>query len=650
MLQHAVTTKTRHKNGWWLVLTLSLCASAYSYGLVGGFLFDDYPNIVQNDLLRAITGTHDWFVAALSSNSGILRRPVSMLSFALNIYYFGMSPLAFKIVNLLVHLANGILVFLVARRVVAYLLPNATAANNAAKVAFVATAFWMLHPLNVSGVVYIVQRMNELASLFTLMGLLCFVVGRQRTLVGQAGGLRIAIGGMIVFGLLAVFSKENGALIVAYAFVIEVFCFRFKASTAAIRHMVQGAFVLTLAVPLILLAGFLFLHPEWLTNGYYSRDFTLSDRLLTEPRILFHYLLWIFVPIPSFMGMYHDDIATSTGLLAPPGTLVALLGWVALVALAWKLRRRAPGFGFAVVWFLAGHAMESSFLPLELVFEHRNYLPMTGLLIGSVCAVSPLTQKLHPKFVASIVIAAILGLSVSTAIRNYAWGNPLRLSITMANNHPNSARSLYDAGRAVIYKAEAKGDASKARLEARKYFKKAMLIDQSYVLPAVSYILTYFGDVYVPESTIGDLTRRIRGDRSLYPNPILMLLKAVNDGQIKMQPNDVKAIVTTTLDNASLRSDAKALVLNRYGQYQYNILHDAQAAVSLTLAAVQKDKNSALLRINLANLALALGRPDIAKQALLNAKKLDVLDLNAKAIANIQGEIQRLTQPQEPKH
>src|SRR6185369_10537583 len=95
-------------------------------------------------------------------------------------------------------------------------------------IALVAAGLWLLHPLNVSGVVYIVQRMNELAVFFTLAGLLAYVDGRVRLLQGEPALGRATLG-LCAFGLLAVLSKENGALISAYALVIEAVCFRFDA-------------------------------------------------------------------------------------------------------------------------------------------------------------------------------------------------------------------------------------------------------------------------------------------------------------------------------------------------------------------------------------------------------------------------------------
>ena len=202
-----------------IAVVLLLTALVYARGLFGGFLFDDYGTIVDNGVLRNIDGSGvRWLAAILSSDSGVLRRPLSMLSFGIDYYLFGLSPFAFKAVNLLIHLVNGLLFYALARRLTPRLSPSIDESATRA-IALVAVAFWLLHPLNVGSVVYVVQRMNLLAVLFILAGLLVYANGRARMLRGEPGLVR-AIGGLLVFGLLSVLCKENGALIVAYALVI----------------------------------------------------------------------------------------------------------------------------------------------------------------------------------------------------------------------------------------------------------------------------------------------------------------------------------------------------------------------------------------------------------------------------------------------
>ena len=186
------------------------------------------------------------------------------------------------------------------------------------------------------------------------------------------------------------------------------------------------------------------------------------ERVLTEPRILLHYILWIFIPLPSLMGLYHDDIPISEGLINPPMTLAAILFLTAACYFAWKNRRTRPSIAFAIGWFLVGHSMESTVIPLEIVFEHRNYLPMAGLLIGvGALAANTTFHSRNPRLTLAICLAMLTLLAGATAQRNYSWRSPISLALDSARNHPNSPRSLYEAGRAVMFAASQGSDAEK---------------------------------------------------------------------------------------------------------------------------------------------------------------------------------------------
>jgi hypothetical protein len=630
-------------NSFGLFTILVLCIAVYVNGLFGGFLLDDYANIVENNLLQLVDGTaYHWWLAALSSDSGILRRPVSMLSFAVNIYLFGMSPVAFKIVNLVIHLLNGVLLYRLSLRLIPYLRPVHTEAKPGSQgkaLALFVTALWLLHPLNVSNVLYVVQRMNQLATLFTLAGLYCYVEGRRRSLQNEPG-LLVAFSGLITFGILATLSKENGALIVLYALVIEAVCFRLRGARSETQKPVAAFFLLTLALPFTLVATYLLIHPEWLTKSYAVRDFTLAQRLLTEPRIMLHYLQWIFIPLPSSMGLYHDDIPLSTGLFTLPSTAAAIGLLAALAVLAWKARIRMPSLTFGVAWFFAGHVMESTILPLVIVFEHRNYLPMAGLLLGCTIAVAQTVDHWSPKVIKTVCVVLIATLAGLTANRSYDWGDQLRLALTTAKDHPDSPRSLYDAGRATIYAGEAAGALEKVRGEARSYFLRAMHLDKTYVFPSVAYTLTYFGGKEIPESAISDLEFRLRETRSFPTAPFLALLSALADGSVLIPPKDVDRLVYAALDNHDTNAKDRAMILNNYAEYQFNIQHDAQTAISLTLAAAEIVPSNPFFQVNVANLALTLEQPEIAKQHVDKAEALDVTGQYAKQIGRIKSQIE----------
>ena len=157
---------------------LALVMLAYLPGLRGPFVFDDYPNIVNNPTVAVTTLTaQNLYTAASSNTSGPLGRPLAALSFALDHYRAGgFYPLAFKLTNLAIHLLNVLLVYALVGRVARRL----GAGEGSAAVALFTALLWGLHPLQLTSVLYVVQRMTSLSALWVLAGGWLWLVGRQR--------------------------------------------------------------------------------------------------------------------------------------------------------------------------------------------------------------------------------------------------------------------------------------------------------------------------------------------------------------------------------------------------------------------------------------------------------------------------------------
>jgi hypothetical protein len=622
-----------------IALVLLLTALVYARGLFGGFLFDDFGTIVENGVLRNIDGSYvRWIAAMLSSDAGVLRRPLSMLSFGIDYYLFGLSPLAFKIVNLAIHLVNGLLLYALAKRLVPRLLGGADDSSTKT-VALVVMALWLLHPLNVGSVVYIVQRMNLLAVLFMLAGFVCYAEGRERMLRGQPG-LAHAVVGLLGFGLLSVLCKENGALITAYALVIEAVCYRFAAPTRTSQKTLKAFFVVTVFLPVISFLVYIATHPAWLQRSYAGRDFTLVGRLLTEPRILCDYLLWIVLPLPRWMGIFHDDIVVSSGLFTPATTALSIAFLVALVIGAWRLRMRAPAFAFAVAWFLVGHSMESSILPLELAFDHRNYLPMAGVLLGIVCLVVPWLRTAPARVGTVVTVVVVVALSATTAAWAYTWGDPLRLALAEAEHHPESARAQYEAGRRLIFDADLKGQRAAAEHAAIPYFERSAALDSTSMFSASALLrIKAQDDKSVPDATVDDLARRAQTIKIPHINPLLSLLTGASTGAVPLTDEQMGKLVYSALENSAYPPTMRAMLLSDYGQYKFQIAHDNQAAITLTLAAAAQDPGNPLFEINLTKLALALGDVQQAAVHLAKAEQLNAVGLYDQTIADLKQRI-----------
>jgi len=412
-----------------LVLTLLV----YWPGLDGPFLLDDTTSIVNTWLAEP-----DWDAVrhTLAHNtSGPLGRGVSVLSFMLSGLLHGPEPWGFKFHNLLLHLAIGGALFWYLRCCLPLLQPVADQ-RRLLLAAGLTTLFWLLHPLLVSTVLYAVQRMTQLAVLFTLLALLAQHAARIR----PRADWRYVLYGWVLFplcGLLALLSKETGVLIPLYVVVSEVLVHRTDLALLRRerRHLVW--LLVFVAVPLLLGSAGLVLMFDTVAD-YSNRNFTLGERLLTQLHVVAHYVQMILLPRLSGMGLYQDDFPVTSGFDLPTLLLcVLLLGTLAAI---WLLRRRQPVLAFGLALFVVSHLLESTFIPLEMVFEHRNYLAAAGLLLPLVHALVMLeTPALRP--LRGLLALMFVLLLILTTSRVQEWRSQDMLINIAVQEHPQSSRT-----------------------------------------------------------------------------------------------------------------------------------------------------------------------------------------------------------------
>jgi len=432
----------------WHLLALVMLSAVLAYGsaLQGPLFFDDLPNLVENTPLK-IDGSDfdDWRIAAFSSDAGPLRRPIAMLSFAGNhVVFGGFDPVSLKSVNLAIHLLTGALIYLFAVGVFSAPALRPGEKSRLKLAAFVASSVWLLHPLHVSTVLYSVQRMAQLSTLFTVLGLCVFLQYRQQWVQrGASAGEMLGAGlWLSLITLLATLSKENGALLPWLLAVLEVSLFQGQwrgKQSLFVTWLGWAAFLL----PLLLIALICLFTPETFSAGYQLRDFTLAERLMTQARLLWHYLSWLALPDIRSMGFQHDDILLSRSLLQPLSTLFALLSWLILLVLAFVLRHRYPLVLFGLLFFLVAHVMESSVLALEMVYEHRNYLPGIGICMLFAWLLTSLGRwrdTVSTWFTLGLPLAVLLLLLI---VRSQAWSSQISLARTNVVNHPSSVRAQY---------------------------------------------------------------------------------------------------------------------------------------------------------------------------------------------------------------
>ncbi len=423
--------------------------------LNGPFLFDDFPNLEQ---LAMLNGRTDWnslanFAAQYRSEPG---RPLSMLSFVLNDSDWPTSPWPFKYTNLMLHLLVGVVVFGFTRTLARSRTPTQLQADL---VALFASAAWLLHPMQLSTSMLVVQRMTQLSALFAVGGTWAYAAIAIRARTPRAAFAAIAVLGAST--ILSVLSKEVGALTPLLALVLNTTLLRDRLAglpPAPRRILYWGT-----ALPVLALLAAIAWRWEGVT-GYGSRNFGMAERVLSEARALCDYLFRILLPSLRGGGIYHDDFAVSRGLADPWSTAPAVLAVALLVGIALWRRRRWPVFAFAILWFFAGHLLESTVFPLELYFEHRNYVPMIGILFAlAYWVVSARDRRRKPLM--ALAVAWIAFAAWLTSVQAPIWGNRDALVSVWAIEHPGSPRATQEKA-AYFHRHGRQADAAATLLDA----------------------------------------------------------------------------------------------------------------------------------------------------------------------------------------
>ncbi len=428
-----------------VVLVLGIAYLTYTPGLRGTFLFDDFATLPKLSEYGDLTRPRAFLYYVLGSGHDFGGRPLSHLSFLIDDYAWPSEPGPFKRTNVLLHLLAGTLVLWLG-----LLLGRARglAERTAAWGALLGAALWLLHPLWVSTTLYVVQRMAILSAILVLAGLTAYVSGRLRLARGQIrSGLAGMAAGIGLFTPLAFLAKENGALLPLLALVAEATVLRGLPVPQQARTAFRWLRAALLGLPNLAIAAYFALTWDQVLAGYDRRTFSLGERLLTEPRALWSYVRELLLPRIQTGGLYQDDYPASTGLLSPWTTLPALLGLLLALLAALRLRRTRPLLSFAILFFLAGHALESTFISLELYFEHRNYLPATGLFLAAGLGLARAAEGAGvPARAARIGGAAAPALLAAlTWLRADLWGDPDTQALVWARMHPASLRAQQQA-------------------------------------------------------------------------------------------------------------------------------------------------------------------------------------------------------------
>lgn len=427
--------RRRWANWQLCVPMLAINLLAYSNSFKTGWHFDDGPNVFGNPDVQIFDLSWSSLARAASSSPGG-KRPVSYLSFALNYYLFGEDAFSFHVVNFLIHGLNTFFVF----KILSKLFAIASRDGESARVlSAVTTALWSLNPLQTQAVIYVVQRMMLLSCLFSLLSFYFFMQWRS------AGRGKWYPALSLFSWLLAIGSKEN-AFLLPLTFVAYEWLFTDRRLLRP-RNLASGLAVF------LCLAGFIVKRYDLVKRievDYSQREFTMTERLLTQPRVVTFHLSQLAAPLPSRLALRHE-VEKSVSLTTPPTTMLSILFLGALFSVGWLVRRKEPLICFGMMWFFLNLVVESSFLPLELIYEHRVYLPSVGLFLALGRSAEVALARWLPLPSTSLVycFALLIACSCSLAfVRNQAWQDEVSLWADNVGKYPSSFRAWNNLGTA----------------------------------------------------------------------------------------------------------------------------------------------------------------------------------------------------------
>ncbi len=458
---------------WHRASVLVICVVAvviYARTLDFPFVFDDGANIAKNPFIRLteLDATRLYEAALRSPSSS---RPVANVSFALN-YYEGEYDVArYRAVNIAIHVINGVLVYFLAFLTLKH-LPNSNpsglseyGSRRTGAMALLAACLFVAHPVQTEAVTYIVQRMTSLATMFYLLAFLFYLWARHAGTRGQRVGAWMGCG--LAWGL-ALGSKQ-----IAVTFPILAALYEWYFLQDLDREWIKSKLKYLLALfGVIAMVALVYLGGDPLSSilGLYeSRDFTPAERLLTQFRVIVFYLSLLLFPYPGRLNIAHD-VAVSHSLWDPVTTLASFAVILALLALAWLTARRFRLLSFCLLWFFVNQVVESTIIGLEMVFEHRLYLPSVGLAILAGVALLRVVQNRTLALTGSIMIVSLLGLG--TVVRNGAWESPRALWSDAVSKSPGSARAHVNLG--VALRRAGEGEAAK------RHYEQALDIDPGF--------------------------------------------------------------------------------------------------------------------------------------------------------------------------
>ncbi len=416
----------------YLTFIIFILYSIYQPALLGPFLLDDFNNLPLATIHSL--NLDELINASMTNTSGAFGRFVSAFSFALTSYISGTESYGFKQHNLMLHLVTIILVYFSTKQILIYL--DRYKPEQTTLIALVTAICWGAHPLMVSTILYAVQRMTILACLFSLLTVGIFFYAHNHWGKGKNRSLLywffLFLSLCITFPL-AFFSKENGIFALLLIGLLLMVSY-LSHSRFTFRELVSVFFIITLVSTIALI------NSDYIIHQYQNSDMDVLERLIAESRIIAEYLWMIIFPFSYKFGFFYDDIILYTQFTSI--TILTVVLHFSLITLAIYLVKTRPLVTIGIFWFYGCHLAESTLIPLELMWEHRNYLPSIGIVVIIVQLIIEFVSRINLKLIRVLLVISIpFLLTTETIARSSHWTDSVSLAEHLVKNHPTSCRS-----------------------------------------------------------------------------------------------------------------------------------------------------------------------------------------------------------------
>ena len=447
-----------------LLILLSVGVIAYWNSFDAPFVFDDMDTIETNSAVQ--------FGDALTRVPAALwARTLLFITFAANHAVNGQNVWGYHLVNLLLHVLNGALIYVIGKHIFSSAFVRRDLSGS---FAISAAVFFLVHPVQTESVTYISSRSELLSTLFYMLALLLFVRRRPEKI-----DFRFAL--VIAATLAIAISAKETAISIPAALLVYDFVFLSGGEIRRLssRWSFHAPFILGGLAAAFYLAVFGSLRNS---IGSSVSRLTSYSYFLTELRVIVRYLR--LMVLPAGLNLSYDFRRSDSFL--EPSVLFSALLLLVLLCLAWRLRQRSPVLAFSILWFFVTLAPTSSIMPIpDVIFEHRLYLPMAGICLSFPLLVeyaqSFLNARLRLRWSAlPIGSALVIALMLGTILRNQVWRDEMRLWADVIQKSPRIARGYVGLAGA-YYK---RGD-----------YEKAIEISKQGLSSAKDSALTFYGNI-----------------------------------------------------------------------------------------------------------------------------------------------------------